>query len=197
MKKIIFFAAACFMLLSSCAELQQVLNTQGIGTGLSEQEVITGLKEALNKGLDTSVSRLARTDGYLRDQAVKLLLPPESQKLFDLISKIPGGNQKIELAITAINRAAEDAAPAAKQIFINAVSNISINDAWKILKGNDTAATAFLQSRTYNQLVNEFAPPIKASLSKPLVASVSAESAYSLLINDYNKASLNGMLWAP
>lgn len=180
--------------LFSCTkeDLDQVLNTE---TPLSNEEVIAGLKQALNVGTDTSVTVLNKLDGYFKDEAVKILLPPEAQVMYANLNKVPGISTLMDQTILAMNRAAEDAASEAKPIFVNAITSITIGDGFAILKGTDSAATTYLRGKTYDSLYQKFQPKIDVSLNKPLVAGVSAQSAYSNLIDAYNTASLNGLLF--
>jgi hypothetical protein len=205
MKKLIIITSLLTGLtgLSSCDVLNEVAKQQGIkiptniptNNPLSNEEIIKGLKNALNVGIDSSVFSLSKVNGYLGNELVKLALPPEAQPVINNISKIPGGQKLLNDAILAINKAAEDAAPEAKTIFVNAITNMSIQDGFNILKGQPNAATTFLKNGTYTQLSNAFAPKIKTSLSKPLVMGYSAEKAYQTLIDAYNLASLNSMLF--
>lgn len=205
MKKLIIITSLITVLtgFSSCDVLHDVAKQQGIkiptniptNIPLSNEEVIKGLKNALNIGIDSSVFSLSKTNGYWGNELVKLALPSEAQSIMNNISKIPGGQKLLNDAILAINKAAEDAAPQAKNIFVNAITNMSIQDGFNILKGQPNAATTFLKNGTYTQLSNAFAPKIKNSLSKPLVLGYSAEKAYQMLIDGYNLASVNGMLF--
>lgn len=179
---------------SSCDQADEIINAVNSGA-LTNDDIVKGLKAALTVGTDTSVKRLSAADGYFLDQAVKILLPPEAAPIFDNLSKIPGGSTLVNNTILAINRAAEDAAPEATAIFVNAITNITISDGLNILNGNDSAATGYLKTNTYSPLKNAFAPKISTSLSKPLVAGVSAEDLYSDLVDAYNTASLNGILF--
>lgn len=174
----------------SCEELENAV------AGLSNEEVVEGLKSALTVGSDTSVNTLNATDGYFGDEAVKIFLPDEAAKLVDNISKVPGLDLLVNEAVKAINRSAEDAAIEAKPIFVDAITNITIADGFSILNGLDDAATSYLKTNTETQLIAAFAPKIGVSLNKKLVGNVSAESAYASLINTYNQASLNGVLFA-
>ena len=205
MKKLIIFISLIAVLsgLSSCNVLKDIAKQQGVNipssittnNPLSNEEAIKGLKNALNIGIDSAVFSLSKVNGYLGNEIVKLALPPEAQPIINNISKIPGGQKLLNDAILAINKAAEDAAPQAKTIFVNAITNMSIQDGFNILKGQPNAATTFLKNGTYTQLTNAFSPKIKTSLSKPLVMGYSAEKAYQTLIDGYNLASLNGMLF--
>jgi hypothetical protein len=203
MKKILLmWCVGLGCLLPSCDVLEQAAKQQGLGgittkIPLTNEEVIRGLKSALNVGIDSSVFSLSKVNGYFGNQLIKLALPPEAQPIISNLSKIPGGQKLVNDAILAINKAAEDAAPQAKSIFVSAITNMSIQDGFNILKGNNNAATVFLKNNTYSQLTNAFAPKIRTSLSKPLVMGYSAEKSYQTLIDAYNLASLNGVLFAP
>ncbi len=163
--------------------------------GLTDEEVAEGLRSALLVGTDTSVSILSAKDGYFGDELVKILLPEEASEIYTNLSKVPGGDLLMEQAILAINRSAEDAAASATPIFIDAISEITIVDGFAILNGEDNAATLYLLEKTYTDLEGLFKPVIGESLNKKLVGNVSAESAYLSLVNAYNTASLNGVLW--
>jgi len=155
-------------------------------SGLSEAEVVDGLKTALNVGTDSTVKIVSTTDGYYGDKLIKILLPPEADVIIDNISYVPGGDQMIDNVIKSINRSAEDAAKEAKPIFVNAVTNLTITDGMNILKGADDAATQYLKANTYTQLKGIFKPKMDASLSKPFLKSTSAKDLYKTLIDAYN-----------
>ena len=185
----ILFISTLFI--SSCEEVTDILDANG----LSNEEVVEGLKTALNIGTDTSVTTLSKADGYYKDEIVKILLPEEAAPVYSVLKNLPGGSLLIEEAVVAINRAAEDAAPQAKDIFVSAITGISITDGFEILNGGDTAATIYLQGKTYLPLTDAFKPKIQSSLAKPLVLNTSAEQAYALVLKTYNDASLGGILW--
>ena len=178
---------------ASCTEDE--INSILSSGGLSNEEIIAGLKSALNVGTDTSVTTLNKLDGYYKDAAVKILLPEEAQVVYNNISKIPGGDILVEETVKSLNRAAEDAAIEAKPIFIDAITGITISDGLGILRGTDTAATAYLKDKTFNPLTSAFAPKIDISLNKKLIGNISANSAYNDLIKAYNDASLGGLLF--
>ncbi|MCD4794623.1 MAG: DUF4197 domain-containing protein [Bacteroidales bacterium] len=191
MKRItIIFLLTLSIGFSSCDILQQIVDDAGGGTGLTDSEIIAGLKEALIEGTVSSVKVLNATDGYFKDNAVKILLPPEANVIVENIQKVPGIGQKtIDDLVFKINRAAEDAASEAKPIFIDAVKSMTIQDGMTILKGSNTAATNYLKSKTYNKLVSKFAPKINTSLNKKLVGNVSAGSAWTKTTSLYNKVA--------
>lgn len=174
-----------------CDEITQVIEE----TGFTNEEVIEGLRSALTVGTDTSVTLLSKTDGYLQDELVKILLPSEAAVIVSNISKIPSGQLLIDNTIKAINRSAEDAAIEAKPIFISAITDITIEDGFAILNGGNNAATNYLKNGTLTALTNTFKPKISTSLNKKFVGNVSAESSYKSLIDAYNAASLNGVLF--
>lgn len=192
MKKLLVILMAAFAL-TSCTQ-DEINNILSNGE-LSNEEVIAGLKSALNVGTDTSVTILNKLDGYYKDDAVKILLPEEAQVIYDNIGKIPGGNALVEETVKSLNRAAEDAAIEAKPIFVDAITGITITDGLSILKGTDTAATAYLKGKTFSPLTAAFSPKIDVSLNKKLLGNISANSAYNDLIKAYNDASLGGLLF--
>jgi hypothetical protein len=175
---------------SSCDILQQILEGGGGPVAPTESEIVQGLKEALIEGAVSSVKVLNVTDGYFKDNAVKIFLPPEANVISENISKIPGLGQKaLDDLVLKINRAAEDAAVEAKPIFIDAIKTMTIQDGMTILKGSNTAATEYLKSKTYQKLVTSFTPKINTSLGKKLVGNVSAASAWSDVTSLYNKVA--------
>ena len=167
---------------SACEDLDQIIAE----TGLTQDEVANGLREALKVGTDTSVTTLNALNGYFLDETVKILLPPEAAPIFSIIGQIPGGNILLDETILAINRAAEDAAIEAKPIFVNAITNITLGDAFSILNGHDSAATLYLHQNTYDSLVIAFSPKINNSLGKPIIGNNSASSLYADLVDKYN-----------
>lgn len=190
-----------FSFFSSCDVVKSVIDENGgLGGGLgntplTQAEVVKGLKNALTVGTDTAVRRLNATNGFLQDAAIKILLPPEAQNIMKYVTKIPGGQGLVDKTITALNRAAEDAAGTAAPIFVNAITKMSIADAFGILKGADTSATHYLRNNTFGKLKSAFNPKISKSLDKPLVFNTSASKLYGDLVKAYNTASLGGALF--
>jgi hypothetical protein len=173
----------------------KALPVKPAGKSMTNEDAVAALKDALKVGTDTAVSLLSKTDGFYKDEAVKILLPPEAQNIQKNISRIPGGQQMLDKTILTMNRAAEDASKDAAPIFKNAITSMTVSDGINIVQGDDNAATTYLKGKTYQQLQDDFTPKIKASLSKPLAMGISAEDSYKDLINAYNKASMNGMLY--
>src|SRR5690606_17953489 len=178
-----------FCVLSSCTELLQVVQTLETNQTLTQTEVVSGLKEALRVGSDSAAMKLAKLNGYYGDPAVKLLLPPEAAIITDNISRIPGGEKLVEDLILRINRAAEDAAREAAPVFLNAIRQMTIQDAFTILKGENNAATQYLKANTFNELFNLYQPKLKSSLDKKLVAGVSANETWNNLTGQWNKVA--------
>lgn len=179
-KRIILSCFVCFSLIS-CAELQTIAeNYPQQGFGLTQEQIANGLKQALDKGIDEQVSKLTQTDGFYKNQLVKILLPEELQKVEKGLRDVGLGSLADE-GIKALNRAAEDATKEATPIFVNAIKEMTFNDAKNILLGDDRAATTYLEQKTNQELYNKFNPVIKNSFSK-----VGADQIWSNIITKYN-----------
>lgn len=137
----------------------------GTGTGLSAEEIAAGLKEALNKGTYKATEALAKPDGFYKNAAYKILMPPEVQKVEATLRKIGLGKLADDF-ILSMNRAAEDAVSTAGPIFIQAIKEMTIQDGIKILRGRENEATEYLKSKTSEQIRAKFSPIIQASLEK-------------------------------
>ena len=198
MKKIILlFTLSITFILSSCDILTQVASTVAEAeTPLTSQQVASGLKEALQIGAEKAVAQLNKTDGYYLDPLMKINLPPQTAEIVEYAKKVPGLDKLIEDVILQINRSAEDAAAQAKPIFVNAITSMSISDAWGFLRGADTAATHYLKQKTFDQLVGLYKPVVNNSLDKPIVAGISANKSWNELTGQWNKfaGSLAGKL---
>ncbi len=186
MKKL--FALLCVFIFSSCAELQQVVNslpqTTGGGFGVSNIDIANGLRQALDNGIDKQVTKLTQKDGFYRNQLVKILLPQELRKVDKTLRDV-GLSSLADEGLKILNRAAEDAVKEATPIFVGAVKQITFTDAKQILLGNDNAATTYLQNKTNSALYAKFNPVIKRSFSK-----VGADKIWSNIINKYNALPL-------
>lgn len=177
MKKYVYVLPLCLLLFTGCESTQQILKDlgqtgtgTGTGTGsttggLSTNDIIAGLKEALAVGAERSSTKLSAMDGFFKNAAIKILLPEEAQKVEKTLRDL-GMGSLVDKAILSVNRAAEDAASSAAPIFVNAVKSMTINDALGILKGSDTAATSYLKGKTTVALTNAFKPVIEKSLAK-------------------------------
>lgn len=167
--------------LSSCAELQQVLNEfPETGSIINNADIAAALQQALNQGIDKQVSKLTQTDGFFKNELVKIMLPAELQKVDKGLRDIGLGSLADE-GLKVLNRAAEDAVKEATPIFVDAVKGITFNDAQNILMGNKNAATTYLTEKTQTALYDKFKPVINQSFAK-----VGADDIWSNLISKYN-----------
>ena len=175
--------------LVSCDQLRQIAEElEGPGP-LTEQEVIRGLKQALTIGADSAATRLAVRDGYFRDAAVRISLPPEARVITENLSYLPGGQALVDDIVLRINRAAEDAAREAAPVFRRAVTNMTIRDGFNILRGENDAATQYLRTHTYMDLYQLFQPKIKSSTDKAIVGNVSTSEAWNTLTSSWNSVA--------
>ncbi|RTY95359.1 DUF4197 domain-containing protein [Flavobacterium sp. GT3R68] len=147
-------------------------------------DIGAGLKEALNKGISEQVSKLTAVDGFYTNEAVKILMPAELQKVDKTLRKMGMSNLADE-GIKALNRAAEDAVKEATPIFVKAIKDITITDAKNILFGKENAATVYLQSSTTTSLYTKFSPVVQASIGK-----VGADVIWANIIKKYNSIPL-------
>ena len=178
MKKFLFLLS--IFTLTSCAELQQIANQYpAIGTN-GTLNISAGLKEALNNGITKQVTKLTATDGFFRNEAVKILLPEELRKVDAGLRSI-GLSSLADEGLKVLNRAAEDAVKEATPIFVDAIKNMTFTDAKTILLGSNIAATNYLQNSTSTALYSKFNPVIKNSFSK-----VGADQVWTNIITKYN-----------
>ena len=197
MKKYILLSLFSFALIS-CDEILDVLATASTTTsGISQSEASSGLKQALEVGVNTGTSFLGKTDGFFFFFFYKILMPAEVQSA---VSKIRGNPITNRLAgpyldklVTAMNRGAENAMVEAKPIFVNAIKSMSISDAISIVVGGDGAATKYLQKTTSVQLKNKFYPVIKTSLEQVKVNEpwTKVSSAYNTVMGKKVQTDLN------
>ena len=183
MKKIVLSIA--ILSLVSCAEMQQVLEQLPQQTGiLSQAEMGNGLKEALNNGITKQVSKLTTTDGFFKNEAVKILLPEELQKVDTKLRQL-GMTKLADDGLKILNIAAEYAVKEATPIFVDAVKQMTFTDAKNILLGNESSATTYLQTSTSTALYGKFNPVIKNSFAK-----VGADKIWTQIITKYNSIPL-------
>ncbi len=174
-----FFTLIILLFLSSCSELQQVVNQLPQGV-ISNTDIATGLREALDKGIDKQVTKLTLEDGFFNNDLVKIGLPEELQKVDKALRDIGLGNLA-DQGLKTLNRAAENAVKEATPIFVDAVKGITFDDAKNILLGADNAATQYLESGTSTALYHKFNPVIKNSFNK-----VGADKIWGNIITKYN-----------
>jgi uncharacterized protein YaaQ len=179
-----YFAILLSITFLSCAELQQAANQFPQLNGTQTVDIAAGLKEALNNGISKQVTKLTATDGFLKNEAVKILMPDELKKVDQTLRKI-GMSSLADEGVVMLNRAAEDAVKEATPIFVDAVKNMSFKDAKSILLGNKDAATTYLQNTTSTALYSKFNPVIKNSFNK-----VGADVVWANIIKKYNSIPL-------
>ena len=168
-----------------CAELQGIATQLPNGEyGVSNVEIASGLRQALDFGIDKQVSTLTKEDGFFKNELVKIVLPPELQKVDKTLRDV-GLSSLADEGLKVLNRAAEDAVKEATPIFVTAVKEITFADARNILLGNNTAATTYLNQKTEAQLYSKFNPVITNSLNK-----VGATEVWTNIINKYNSLPL-------
>lgn len=154
------------------------------GESVSTEEVALGLKEALTNGVSKGSDLVSQVDGYFKNPAIKIPFPPEVKQVETRLRQIGMGDEVDKFVLT-LNRGAEDAAKEAKPIFVAAIKQMTIQDAWAILRGEQDAATQYLKNSTSVLLKEKFKPIIQNSLNK-----VNATKYYGDLVNSYNKIPL-------
>jgi hypothetical protein len=133
--------------------------------GLSSDEIIKGLKEALQVGTENAVKLVSRQDGYYKDPEIKIPLPESVQKVEKLL-RATGYGEKVDSFELSMNRAAERAAPEAKSIFGDAIKQMTFDDAKKILNGRDNEATLYFEDKTSDRLQEIFKPIVKDAMGE-------------------------------
>ncbi|MGD9851618.1 MAG: DUF4197 domain-containing protein [Nitrospirales bacterium] len=149
-------------------------------TVLDNEKIVSGLKEALNVGTEKAVALTGATNGYLKNEAIKILLPGKLQSM-DKALRLAGFGPQVDELVVSMNRAAEQAAPLAKPIFQDAITNMSFDDAKQILNGGDTAATDYFQQQTRDQLATAFKPEVEKAMNQ-----VGVVSQYNELVGQYS-----------
>lgn len=184
-KRIVFLGALILMSDVSVGQLNlDKLKKTLSGESLSKEEVGEGLKEALTNGVSKGSDIVSQLDGYYKNPEIRIPFPPEVKQVETRLRQIGLGSE-VDKFVESLNRGAEDAAKEAKPIFVSAIKQMTIQDAFAILKGENDAATKYL-SRTTSPLLNEkFKPVIQNSLNK-----VNATKYYADLVNSYNKIPL-------
>ena len=163
--------------------MSAISKNSGGGNSLSNDEIISGLKQALTIGTDSSTKRLSRVDGFFSDAAIKILMPEEAKKAEKTLRNF-GMSPLIDKAVLSMNRAAEDAASGVSAIFWDAIKQMTVTDGLGILRGNNFAATEFLKKNTTASLTEKMKPVIRASLDK-----VNATEYWKDVFTAYNKFS--------
>ncbi len=185
--------AALFAILitvTSCSaqfpkDLDRTIGTfPGKGSGtLSNDEVIAGLKQALEKGAEMSVQKASVIDGFWGNDRLRIPFPAEAEKMKTTLVRIGMQKQVQEFELT-MNRAAEDASREAAAIFITAIKGMSVGDGFAILRGGDNAPTNYLKEKTTADLIARFRPIVEQATSKVALA-----EHWGTLASAYNSAS--------
>jgi hypothetical protein len=199
MKKILFLASIICLSSASAQTLKDVWNknkdslekkgkdmVNSVITGtaapkLTNDEVIKGLREALSVGTNNSSGTASKLDGFYKNARVFIPWPAEAQAMKDKLLKM-GFTKKVQDFEMSLNRAAEEAALKAAPVFLDAITNMSVQDGFAILKGADTAATGYLRKTTYSPLEAKFMPIVKEAIAKTKVTSY-----WTPLATAYNK----------
>lgn len=143
---------------------KKVQDTISGSSGVSQSEIVNGLKEALAVGTGNTVQALSKTDGYYNNPKLKIPLPQYVQK-FEKILRATGFDSQLDEFELSMNRAAEKAAPEAKALFVDAIKAMTFSDADKILNGADNAATVYFQDKTTDKLQALFKPIVQQSMA--------------------------------
>ena len=181
------FTAACLFFLMTVtpasAQFDKILKDlgglSGGSGGLTDAKIGSGLQEALKVGTENAVLQTGSVDGFLKNQAIKILMPRQLQNIEQPL-RLVGYGPQIDEFIISMNRAAEKAVPFAKEIFWDAIGQMTFDDANKILNGNDTAATDYFKGKTSKKLHSAFRPTVST-----VMADVGVTRQYNDLIGRY------------
>ena len=175
---LMIFILPQFVFAGDLEDIYKKLQTSSVSP-LDNRTIVSGLKEALSLGTAKAVGLVSLENGYLRNEAIKILLPEKIQMMSEVLRKA-GFDKEVDAFILSMNRAAEKAAPKAKPILINAIKEMNFQDARNILDGGNTAATDYFQGKTSTKLSEVFKPVISSSMNKTGVT-----KSYKSLKNKY------------
>ncbi|WP_089318906.1 DUF4197 domain-containing protein [Pontibacter ummariensis] len=190
MRKLLYTSFVALALgASACtvADVQRTMDGVLAGTGglpVTRDEVAAGLKQALEVGIKSGSNQASQVDGYYGNPLLRIPFPEDVQRVENTLRKVGLGNE-VDKFILTLNRGAEDAARSAVPVFVDAIKQMTIADAWAILRGDDNAATEYLRRTTSQQLYDKFNPIIVNSLEK-----TNATRYYTDIVNQYNKIPL-------
>lgn len=171
---------------TSCdpATIEGIMKGVPPSSPLSNEDVIQGLKEALKVGTNNAVTATSVVDGFWKNPAIRIPFPAEAEKVKNTAINL-GLTSQVQSFEINLNRAAERAAKEAVPIFITAITNISIEDGFKILKGDSIAATSFLNQTTNARLRQKFSPIVQKAIDE-----VKLTSYYEPLAKAYNTSTI-------
>lgn len=186
-RSFLIFALVLVGLGSLCyaAQLDDLLKgakLPSLGVSSDDGTVVSGLKEALAIGTGNAVTSVSKTDGYLGNQIIKILLPDKLQTAANVLGKL-GYQKQVDDFVLSMNRAAEKAAPQAKDIFIDAVKQMTFEDGKKILNGGNTSATDYFKSKTSTKIFEAFKPIVSSSMNE-----VGVTRSYNEMIGKYTSS---------
>lgn len=187
MKRILLAALILASIQLPAQSLKKQLSNQStttnpdLGAGLSNSEIINGLKEALKVGMNKSTASASKVDGFYKNPLIKIPFPKEVSEAEKTLRSI-GMDKEVDKFVKTLNRAAEDAAKSAAPIFLNSIMKMNINDGLSILRGGNDAATQYLKNTSNAALVAAFQPIVKNSLDK-----VNITKYWKPLMTIYNK----------
>lgn len=180
MKPRLLLAASLILLTTlASAQVEELARRLGLGTNLSDAKVSSGLKQALQIGAEQAVKLTGRPNGYFGNPDIKILMPNNLRTLEKGLRML-GYGPKVDDFVLSMNRAAEAAAPAARKIFIDAITAMTFDDARRILSGGDTAATSYFKEKTTPQLTAAFRPVVERAMARNSVT-----QQYNTLIAQY------------
>ncbi|MFT4778729.1 MAG: hypothetical protein ACJAU0_000184 [Flavobacteriales bacterium] len=186
--RFILTICAVIITLVSCTELQHlsetILTESSVPEGLSNEDVIAGLKQALEIGAEQAASLSSKADGFYKNDLIKIPFPEDAIKVKETAEQYGLGGQVEKFEMT-LNRAAEEAAKQAAPIFVNAIKGMSVADGFAILKGGNEAATTYLKEKTTAQLRAQFGPKVATAIE-----TVELTKFWAPLISKYNTVTL-------
>ena len=170
MRKTFYLVLAVFLCSTALAHaglLDNMLKgTSSSSEGVSDDSTIaSGLKEALSIGTEKAVNNVSRVDGYFGNQMIKILMPGKIQKVADVL-RHAGYQKEVDDFVLSMNRAAEKAAPKAMSFFVDAIKEMTFDDARGILNGGDTSATEFFKRKTHDKIYAAFKPIVSSSMDE-------------------------------
>jgi RNA binding exosome subunit len=171
MRKTFYFIILAVLLCSTALTNAGLLDNVMKETGMSsksdkdDSKIASGLKEALSIGTKKAVNNVSQVNGYFGNQAIKILMPEKIQKVADVLRKV-GYQKEVDDFVLSMNRAAETAAPKATSFFVDAIKEMTFEDARGILNGGDTSATEFFKNKTHDKIYNAFKPVVSSSMDK-------------------------------
>lgn len=165
---------------SGCAALQQMINSQEEG-GMTTEKVVRGLVDALNVGSRRAIDTTSAENGFLNNSLIRINTPQQLQVMMNALKTVGFSNQVANFEVQ-MNRAAESASKEAVDVFVEVIRGITFQDAWAILRGNDTAATTYFKDRTTQVLADRFRPIVRSAMTK-----VGLYSAYETLSVAYTR----------